>query len=39
MANMSTDIMKISLKFFNKFWHELNSEQKDKVLEAYYDWC
>lgn len=34
---MSTDIMKISMKLFGKWWNELNSEQKDKVLETYYD--
>jgi hypothetical protein len=37
MAHMSTDIMKISLKLFNKFWHELNLEQRGEVLETYYD--
>ena len=32
-----TAIIKISLRMFNKLPNELNQEEKDKVINTYYD--
>ena len=32
-----TAIMKISLRIFNKLPNELTQEEKDKVINTYYD--
>ena len=37
MSNMSTTLMKISLRKFNKLYQELTSDQREEVLDIYYD--
>lgn len=34
---MGTTLMKISLKLYGKLWQELTSEQRNKVMNIYYD--
>lgn len=36
MSNMSTTLMRISLRKFNKFYHELTKDQREEVLDIYY---
>jgi hypothetical protein len=37
MSNMSTTLMKISLRKFNKLYQDLTSDQREEVLDIYYD--
>jgi hypothetical protein len=37
MSNMSTTLMRISLRKFNKLYHELTSDQREEVMDIYYD--
>lgn len=37
MGTMGTTLMKISLKLYGKLWHQLTSEQRNKVMDIYYD--
>ncbi len=37
MAHMSTYLLKISFRKYGKHWNLLNKEQKNVVLDIYYD--
>jgi len=37
MATFSYTLLKISWRLFNKHYTELTQEQKDKVMDIYYD--
>ena len=39
MSNMSSDIQKISMRKYGKFYHELSKEERDIVFNYYYDYC
>lgn len=38
MATKSYTLLKISWRMFDKHYNELTQEQKDKVLQRYYDY-
>ena len=37
MSSMSTTLLKISLRKYNKYYSELTSEEKGIVMDIYYD--
>lgn len=38
MCNFSYTLLKISWRMFNKHYTKLTQEEKDKVLQRYYDY-
>ena len=35
---MNTTLLKLSLKLYNEYWNKLTSEQREVVLNHYYDY-
>ena len=37
MSSMSTTLLRISLRKYNKYYNELTPEEKEIVMDIYYD--